>query len=87
MRQLENHTPPYDLGDKLVGEASFELPDDLPLGYHRLYIQAGSTESSTPLIVVPAKLEPPPRLGGKRTWGLATQLYSVQSESRGASAI
>jgi 4-alpha-glucanotransferase len=80
MRQLENHTPPYDLGDKLVGEASFELPDDLPLGYHRLYIQAGSTESSTPLIVVPAKLELPPRLGGKRTWGLATQLYSVQSE-------
>jgi 4-alpha-glucanotransferase len=80
MRQLENHTPPYDLGDKLVGEASFELPDDLPLGYHRLYIQAGSTESSTPLIVVPTKLELPPRLGGKRTWGLATQLYSVQSE-------
>src|SRR6478752_5471873 len=80
MRQLENHTPPYDLGDKLIGEASFELPDDLPLGYHRLYIQAGSTESSTLLIVVPAKLELPPRLGGKRTWGLATQLYSVQSE-------
>jgi 4-alpha-glucanotransferase len=80
MRQLENHTPPYDLGDKLIGEASFELPDDLPLGYHRLYIQAGSTESSTTLIVVPAKLEMPPRLGAKKTWGLATQLYSVQSE-------
>ena len=55
MRQLENHTPPYDLGDRLVGEATFELPADLPLGYHRLYIQAGSTESSTPLIVVPAE--------------------------------
>lgn len=80
LRQLENHTPPYDLGDRLVGEATFELPGDLPLGYHRLYIQAGSTESSTLLIVVPAKLELPPRLGGKRTWGLATQLYSVQSE-------
>ena len=80
LRQLENHTPPYDLGDRLVGEATFELPGDLPLGYHRLYIQAGSTESSTLLIVVPAKLEMPPRLGGKRTWGLATQLYSVQSE-------
>jgi len=80
MRQLDNHTPPYDLGDKIIGEASFELPDDLPLGYHRLYIQAGSTESSTTLIVVPAKLEMPPRLGAKRTWGLATQLYSVQSE-------
>src|SRR6478736_5130734 len=66
LRQLENNRPPYELGDKLIGEASFELPDDLPLGYHRLYIQAGSTESSTTLIVVPAKLELPPRLGGKR---------------------
>ncbi len=80
LRQLENDTPPYDLGDRLVGEATFELPADLPLGYHRLYLQAGSSESSAPLIVVPAKLELPLRLGGKRIWGLATQLYSVQSE-------
>jgi 4-alpha-glucanotransferase len=78
--QLENYTPPYDLGDRLVGEATFELPSDLPLGYHRLFVQGGSSESSTPLIVVPARLELPPRLGTKRIWGLATQLYSVQSE-------
>ena len=80
LRQLENDTPPFDLGDRLVGEATFELPPDLPLGYHRLYLQAGSSESSAPLIVVPAKLELPLRLGGKRIWGLAAQLYSVQSE-------
>lgn len=80
LRQLENHTPPYDLGDRLVGEATFELPADLPLGYHRLYLQSGSSESSAPLIVVPAKLELPQRLGAKRIWGLATQLYSVTSE-------
>ncbi len=80
LRQLENHTPPYDLGERLVGEATFELPADLPLGYHRLYLQAGSSESSTSLIVVPATLELPQRLGAKRVWGLATQLYSVQSE-------
>ncbi|OBA85322.1 4-alpha-glucanotransferase [Mycobacteriaceae bacterium 1482268.1] len=80
LRQLENNTPPYDLGDRLVGEATFELPGDLPLGYHRLYFQEGSSEASTPLIVVPAKLELPPRLGTKRIWGLATQLYSVTSE-------
>jgi 4-alpha-glucanotransferase len=80
LRQLQNDTPPYDLGDRLVGEATFELPPDLPLGYHRLYLQAGSSESSAPLIVVPAKLELPQRLGGRRIWGLATQLYSVQSE-------
>ncbi len=80
LRQLENHTPPFDLDGHLVGEATFELPADLPLGYHRLYVRAGSLEASAPLIVVPAKIELPPRLGAKRTWGLATQLYSVQSE-------
>ena len=80
LRQLENHTPPYDLGDRLVGEATFELPGDLPLGYHRLHVQTGSTEAGTPLIVAPASLDLPPRLGAKRTWGLATQLYSVQSQ-------
>ncbi|HKV21035.1 MAG TPA: 4-alpha-glucanotransferase [Mycobacterium sp.] len=80
LRQLENLTPPFDLGDRLVGEATFELPADLPLGYHRLYLQAGSSEASAPLIVVPAKLEMPPRLGNKRIWGLAAQVYSVQSE-------
>ncbi len=80
LRQLENYTPPYDLGDRLVGEATFELPGDLPLGYHRLHVQAGSFGASTPLIVAPASLDLPPRLGAKRTWGLAAQLYSVQSE-------
>lgn len=36
LRQLENNRPPYDLGDRLIGEATFELPADLPPGYHRL---------------------------------------------------
>jgi len=78
--QLENHTPPFDLEDRQVGEATFELPADLPLGYHRLHVQSGAIEASTPLIVVPATVEMPRRLGTKRTWGLATQLYSVVSE-------
>jgi 4-alpha-glucanotransferase len=80
LRQLENFTPPYEFDDRQVGEATFELPGDLPIGYHRLHVQAGSLEAGTPLIIVPASLELPPRLGAKRTWGLAAQLYSVQSQ-------
>ncbi|MGH3676428.1 MAG: 4-alpha-glucanotransferase [Mycobacterium sp.] len=80
LRQLENNTPPYDLDGRLVGEASFELPDDLPLGYHRLHLQVGSSDTSTLLIVSPASLDLPPRLGARRAWGLATQLYSVRSQ-------
>ena len=77
LRQLENHLP--DLDGRLVGEATFELPGDLPLGYPALH-PGRHVRGQRTLIVVPAKLELPPRLGGKRTWGLATQLYSVQSQ-------
>src|SRR5215210_7610719 len=32
LRQLENWLPPQEIGGELVGEASFEIPADLPLG-------------------------------------------------------
>ncbi|NVN48867.1 4-alpha-glucanotransferase [Mycolicibacterium hippocampi] len=81
LRQLENNRPPYDLDGRLVGEASFELPADLPIGYHRLHLQVGSSDTGTTVIVAPASLEPPARLGSRRAWGLSTQLYSVRSRN------
>jgi 4-alpha-glucanotransferase len=80
LRQLENNTAPYDLDGRWVGEATFELPGDLPLGYHHLHLQVGSFDTSAPLIVSPASVELPSRLGARRAWGLATQLYSVRSQ-------
>lgn len=79
LHQLRNDTPPFDLDGRLVGEASFELPADLPLGYHRVHMRSGTVEADAPLIVSPATLPVPPRLGARRSWGLATQLYSVRS--------
>src|SRR6476660_6266747 len=75
LRQLENNRAPYDLDGRLVGEASFELPADLPLGYHEVHLQLGSSEISSPIVVSPPSLEQPTG----RAWGLATQLYSVRS--------
>ena len=34
LRQLENWNPPREIDGRWVGEASFEIPGDLPLGYH-----------------------------------------------------
>jgi 4-alpha-glucanotransferase len=76
LRQLENNRAPFDLDGRLIGEATFELPADMPLGYHELHLQAGSSDVSAPVIVSPGALEPP----SGRTWGLATQLYSVRSQ-------
>ncbi|MGV0645948.1 4-alpha-glucanotransferase [Mycolicibacterium sp. XJ2546] len=79
LRQLENHSAPYELDGQLIGEASFEVPPDLPLGYHELHLQLGDDDVSTAVIVTPASLAPP-RLGTGRSWGLAVQLYSVRSQ-------
>jgi 4-alpha-glucanotransferase len=80
IRQADNFTPPFDLDGTLVGEATFVLPADLPLGYHRVNLRSGDREFDAPLIVTPAWLGLPPRMGARRAWGLATQLYSVRSQ-------
>ncbi|HTM85562.1 MAG TPA: 4-alpha-glucanotransferase, partial [Mycobacterium sp.] len=59
LRQLENNRAPFDLGDRWVGEASFELPADLPLGYHRLRLSVGGRHTETPVVVSPATLALP----------------------------
>jgi len=69
LRQLENNRTPYDLGGRLVGEATFELPGDLPMGYHQLHLQVGSSDTSTLVIVSPRRgvarqAGPEPRIGG-----------------------
>ena len=79
MRQLENWTPAREIDGRWVGEASFEIPGDLPLGYHTVRARSGGQEAAMPLIITPAWLGIPERVGERRAWGLATQLYSVRS--------
>lgn len=79
VEQVDNFTPPFDLDGCWVGEASFLLPTDLPLGYHRVHLRSGDCETSTALIMTPDWLGLPERLGARRAWGLAAQLYSVRS--------
>jgi len=77
--QVDNFTPPFDLDGRWVGEASFVVPGDLPLGYHRVHLRSGDSRAGAALIVTPDWLGLPERLGARRAWGLATQLYSVRS--------
>jgi 4-alpha-glucanotransferase len=79
LRQLENWAQPMDLGHGPVGEATFEVPADLPLGYHTVRVRAAGMDGSMPLVVTPGWLGLPERLGAARTWGVATQIYSVRS--------
>lgn len=79
IEQVDNFTPPFELDGRWVGEASFVLPTDLPLGYHRVHLRSGDCDTSTALIMTPDWLGLPERLGARRAWGLAAQLYSVCS--------
>ncbi|VAZ95443.1 4-alpha-glucanotransferase [Mycobacterium pseudokansasii] len=79
VQQTDNFTPPFELDGRWIGEASFVLPADLPLGYHRVQLRSGDDETGTALIVTPDWVGLPEKLGNRRAWGLATQLYSVRS--------
>lgn len=80
LAQVEHFEPPRLIDGALIGEAAFELPDDLPLGYHRLHADTAAGPSESTLVVSPGFLGFPASMGEKRAWGYAVQLYSVRSE-------
>jgi len=54
------------------------LPDDLPLGYHRLAVEP--EDSSAVLVSTPGECWLPTALAeGRRLWGIAAQLYLLRS--------
>jgi 4-alpha-glucanotransferase len=57
------------------------LPSGLPLGYHRLEVQAEGINARADLIVAPDRCHLPAGLGpGSHSWGLSCQLYGLRSE-------
>ncbi|MEO5711222.1 MAG: 4-alpha-glucanotransferase [Nocardioidaceae bacterium] len=78
--QVDRWVQPRQVGDRTIGEATFALPTDLPLGYHRLRARSGETVDHAVLIVTPAWLGLPESVRDRRSWGLAAQLYSVRSK-------
>lgn len=77
--QVTDDEPPRWVDGVLIGQASFELPGDLPLGYHRLQATTEAGQAESTLVVSPAFLGFPAAMGEKRAWGYAAQLYSVSS--------
>ncbi|MFD1722796.1 4-alpha-glucanotransferase [Amnibacterium endophyticum] len=75
LEQADQWVPPREVDGRVIGEATFRVPGDLPLGYHRLVGTSGDTSAEAALIVTPDRLPLPPH-----GWGVAAQLYSVRSE-------
>ncbi|WP_432561172.1 4-alpha-glucanotransferase [Kineococcus sp. SYSU DK003] len=80
LRQVDRWIDPVDVDGRLTGRATFEVPDDLPLGWHVLKARTPTGEAHCPLVVTPDVLELPPTLQSGRSWGYQAQLYSVRSQ-------
>ena len=78
--QGEDNTPPFDLDGVLRGRARFELPEGLPLGWHRLVAETGAGPAAADLVVTPARLTVHEQYAARRAFGVQAQLYSVRSE-------
>ncbi len=77
--QLDHWVEPRVIDGALVGEATFEIPADLPLGWHRITATTAAGTTQCPLVISPARLELPRALSARRCWGLMTQLYATRS--------
>lgn len=77
--QVDRFVEPRQVGEVLIGEATFWLPAELPIGYHSLRAIHPGGEGTCLLVVTPSRLEPPARLHDRRSFGLMTQLYSLRS--------
>jgi len=77
--QVDHWVEPREVDGTRLGEATFAVPADLPLGYHALRARSGDTEARAHLVVTPRWLGLPEQARKRRQWGFATQLYSVRS--------
>jgi len=77
--QLDHWVEPRDVDGERTGEATFEAPADLPLGYHTVHASSADRTATAALIVTPGWLGLPEPAAAGRSWGFATQLYSVRS--------
>lgn len=79
VHQEENWTPPREIEGITWGEASFRIPGDLPLGWHRLHLRSAGVEHSCGLIITPARLSTADRYLKSPRTGVMAQIYSVRS--------
>src|SRR5450631_2059093 len=70
-----------EIGGSWSTRRRFELPVDLPAGYHQLEASIAGGPAARCLVIAspPECYEPAAILEGRRLWGAAVQLYAVRS--------
>lgn len=87
---LSGHASTADCAETWRGEVAgswitrrrFDLPVDLPPGYHQFEARIGATADQCALIICQPKCyEPAAIQDGRKLWGVAAQLYTLRSQS------
>jgi 4-alpha-glucanotransferase len=70
-----------EVGAAWITRRRFELPLDLPPGYHELEASIPGRPAQCCLLIIapPRCFEPPAIVSGGRLWGVAVQLYTLRS--------
>lgn len=78
--QVDNWVEPRLVDGVLTGEATFQLPAEVPLGWHLLWAHVEGREPAYATVVVtPQRLELPAGLEHRRMTGLMSQVYQLRS--------
>ncbi|MBC6830578.1 4-alpha-glucanotransferase [Corynebacterium sp. HMSC055G02] len=77
--QVHHLVPPRQVGDVLMGEAAFAIPEDLPLGWHRLRAVNDDNVAECDVAVTPNRLATADKYVQNPAHGVMAQLYSVRS--------
>ena len=83
--QIDKYVAPRSIDGVVIGEATFAIPANLPLGWHTLHatVEGDSNrkafQADSVLVVTPRVLQLPEKMRGRRTWGLMAQMYATRS--------
>ncbi|MBK7722911.1 MAG: 4-alpha-glucanotransferase [Austwickia sp.] len=81
LTQVDHWVDPREVDGTLIGEATFSIPADLPIGYHTLHAEVPGQDSvSGHLVVVPNAVPLPGAVANHGAFGLTSQIYSVRSQ-------
>jgi 4-alpha-glucanotransferase len=82
LTQVDHWVDPRWVDGQLIGEGTFAVPTDLPLGWHvvKAWTPSRSTHAEATLVVTPDLLDiPPPPHPSAQHLGTLVQLYSLRS--------
>ena len=78
LSQMAYWVEPVEIDGVLIGEASFTISGDLPIGYYTVHAISGARTSTAAMAMTPARLHSE-AITGNRQWGFMEQLYATRS--------